>query len=213
MAIPFVTEKDFEQEVLQSELPVLIDFYADWCNPCKVAEPEVEGVATELAGKAKVVKIDVDKSPRIAQALRVQGIPAFAVFHGGRPVAMKAGVMKKKQLREMLEPFLPRAEGAVKPPELVELMKAGHVVAVDTREPSAYGRAHIPGAANFPLADIRNRLAELHMLAGEPVLYCRTGAESKELADELAQTGMSIGFLEGGFLAWESEFLPVERPD
>ncbi len=213
MAIPFVSEKEFEQEVIQSELPVLIDFYADWCQPCKVAEPEVEAVATELAGKAKVVKIDVDKSPRIAQALRVQGIPAFAVFHQGRQVAMKAGVLRKKQLRELIEPFLPRAEGAIKPPELVALMKEGQVVAVDTREATAFGRAHIPGAVNFPLAGIKDRLAELHMLAGEPVLYCRTGVESKEVSDELAASGMSIGFLEGGFLAWEAELLPVERPD
>ncbi len=213
MAVPVVSEQQFEQEVLSSELPVLIDFYADWCQPCKVTAPEVEAAAVELEGKAKVVKVDIDKSPRLAQALRIQGVPTFAVFFQGRPVALKSSVLKKKQLVQMVEPFLPRAEGAVKAPELAELIKQGQVVAVDTREATSFGRAHIPGAASFPLEGIRERLAELQLLAGAPILYCRTGKDSKELSEELAKDGIQTGFLEGGFLAWESELLPVERPD
>jgi thioredoxin len=213
MAVPVVSEQQFEQEVLSSELPVLVDFYADWCQPCKVVAPEVEAAATELEGKAKVVKVDIDKSPRLAQALRIQGVPTFAVFHQGRPVALKSSVLKKKQLVQMVEPFLPRAEGAVKAPELAELIKEGQVVAVDTREASSFGRAHIPGAQSFPLEEIRTRLAELQLLAGAPILYCRTGKDSKELSEDLAKDGIQTGFLEGGFLAWESELLPVERPD
>lgn len=213
MAVPIVNETEFERDVLTSELPVLIDFFADWCAPCKVVAPEVEALSHELEGKAKVVKIDVDKSPRIAAALRIQGVPTFAVFHQGRPVALKSGALQKKQLREMIEPFLPRAEGAIKAAELAQLVKEGQAVPVDVREATAFGRAHIPGSVNFPIDDIRNRLAELHMLAGHPIVYCRAGDQSKALADELATSGVSLGFLEGGFLAWEGDQLPIERPD
>src|SRR5262252_4498583 len=100
MPVPFVTEQDFEREVIKSELPVLIDFTADWCAPCKTVAPEVEALARELEGKAKVVKIDIDKSKRIATMLRIQAVPTFIVFHRGRPVAADQGVLKRAQLRE-----------------------------------------------------------------------------------------------------------------
>jgi thioredoxin len=213
MAIPTVSEQEFEREVLRSELPVLIDFYADWCAPCKTVAPEVEAIAQELQGKAKVVKVDIDKSKRIATSLRIQAVPMFMVFHRGRPVAADQGVLRRNQLRELIEPFLPRAEGAIRASELAQLIKEGQVVAVDTRDPQPYARAHIPGATNLPIDEIETRLAELHMLTGEPVLYCRSGDKSKELATKLAEQGVPVAFLEGGFLAWEAELLPVERPD
>lgn len=213
MPVPEISEQDFEREVLRSELPVLIDFTATWCGPCKTVAPEVDAVARELEGKAKVVKIDIDKSKRLATMLRIQAVPTFMVFHRGRPVAADQGVLRRGQLRGLLEPFLPRAEGAIRAPELAQLLKEGQVVAVDTREASAFGRAHIPGAVHMPLEEIDSRLAELHMLPGAPVLYCRAGDRSKELATRLAEEGTPVAFLEGGFLAWEAELLPIERPD
>jgi thioredoxin len=213
MALPVIAEPDFEREVLRSELPVLIDFYADRYPQCKAVEPEVEAIAHELEGKAKVVKIDIDRSRRIAQSLRIQAVPTFMVFHKGRPVAAEQGVLKRNQLRDMIDPFLPRAEGALRAVELAHAMKEGQAVAVDTRDARSYGRARIPGAAHIPMEEIENRLAELHMLPGAPILYCRSGDKTKELADKLAELGVPVGFLEGGFLAWEAEALPVERPD
>lgn len=213
MALPVVAEQDFEREVLRSELPVFIDFYADWCAPCKTVAPEVEALARELEGKAKFVKVDIDRSKRLAATLRIQAVPTFMVFHNGRPVAAEQGVLRKAQLRELVEPFLPRAEGAVRAIELAELIRQGQVVAVDTREAPVFGRAHIPGAVNLPLDEIQGRLAELHMLPGAPILYCRGGDKAKELADKLTEEGLPVGFLEGGFLAWEAEGLPIERPD
>src|SRR5262244_3733751 len=85
--VPVVSEQDFEREVLRSELPVLVDFTADWCAPCKQVAPEVEALARELEGKAKVVKVDIDRSKRIAASLRIQAVPTFVVFARGRPVA------------------------------------------------------------------------------------------------------------------------------
>ena len=167
----------------------------------------------KLEGKAKVVKVDIDRSKRLAASLRIQAVPTFIVFHKGRPVAAEQGVVKRNRFREMLEPFLPRAEGALRAPELAELMRQGQVVPVDIRDAPSFSRARIPGAASFPQDEIENRLAELHMLAGAPILYCRSGDKSKELAEKLAEGGMPVGFLEGGLLAWEAEQLPIERPD
>jgi thioredoxin 1 len=212
MPVPTISEADFEREVLRSELPVLIDFTADWCAPCKTVAPEIEAIAHELDGKAKVVKIDIDKSKRIAASLRIQAVPAFIVFHKGRPVAADQGVLRRNQLRELIEPFLPRAEGAIRAGELSQLLEQRQVVPIDVREGAPFLRAHIPSAVNIPLEEIEGRLAELHMLAGEPVLYCRSGDKSKELAQKLTEGGMPMAFLEGGFLAWEAELLPVERP-
>jgi thioredoxin len=213
MPLPVIAEQDFEREVLRSELPVLVEFYAPFSQPCKTVAPELEAIAHELQGKAKVVVIDIEKSKRIAASLRIQSVPTFMVFLKGRPVAADQGVLRRNQLRELVEPFLPRAEGAIRAVELAQLIQQGQVVAVDTREANPYGRAHIPGATHLPLEEIESRLAELHMLAGEPVLYCRSGDRSKELAQKLTEAGTPVAFLEGGFLAWEAEQLPIERPD
>lgn len=212
-AVPYVDERTFEREVLMSELPVLIDFTAQWCGPCKTVAPEVEALARELEGKARIVKVDIDKSQMIAQQLRIQSVPTFMVFAGGRPVAAKAGALRRAQLRQMIEPFLPRAEGAVNPREAAELHKQGRIVFVDTRDAGSFGRAHLPGAVNMPADEIENRLAELHMLPGAPVLYCRSGSATQPLAEKLAESGVPVAFLEGGLLAWEAEALPIERPD
>jgi thioredoxin len=206
-----VSEQEFEAEVLRSELPVLVDFFGDWCQPCKQMDPEVAALEQELAGKVKVVKVDIDRSQRLAQMLRIQSVPTYIVFAQGRPVAAERGVVPRARLRELLDPFLPRAAGAVRAAELAPLITQRQVVAVDTRDAPSYGRAHIPGAVNMPIEELEGRLAELHML-GTPVLYCRSGDKTKDLAERLARDGIELPFLEGGFLAWEADFLPVERP-
>jgi thioredoxin 1/putative thioredoxin len=143
----------------------------------------------------------------------VQSVPTFAVFHEGRPVGGRVGVLKRAQLREMLDPYLPRAEGALKPEEVAQLLAANRISLVDTREPPVFGRAHLPRAVNIPFEEIESRLAELHMLPAPPVVYCRSGDRTKELAAKLAEQGMPVAFLEGGLLGWEASGLPVERPD
>lgn len=213
MPVPVVTEQSFRTEVLQSDVPVLVDFYADWCGPCKVTAPEVEAVAKELEGRAKVVKVNIDKSPMLAQTMRVQSVPTFMVFAKGRPVDGQVGALKRQQLRAMLEPHLPRAQGAMLVAELAQLLQQGQVVPVDIRESAVFARAHIPGAVGMPEEEIEGRLAELHMLPGEPILYCRSGDKAKALSERLTEQGVPVAFLEGGVLAWESEGLPLERPD
>ncbi|HEX2876033.1 MAG TPA: thioredoxin domain-containing protein [Polyangiaceae bacterium] len=212
-ALPVVTERTFEQEVLTSELPVLLEFSAEWCGPCKQMAPDLQALARELEGKAKVVMLDIDKSPNIPRQMGVQSVPTFVVFHGGRPVGGKVGAMRKAELRGLLEPYLPRAEGAIRPEELVQLLQAGRVSVVDTREAPVFNRAHLPTAINLPLEEIETRLAELHMLPATPVLYCRSGERTKELAAKLAEQGLPVAFLEGGVLGWEAAGQKLERPD
>jgi thioredoxin 1/putative thioredoxin len=210
--IPFLTERDFEAEVLRSEVPVVVQFTADWCEPCTKIAPEVEAFVKEMKDQVKVVRVDVDKAPVLAQRLRVKSVPTFMLVAQQRVVDVVVGALDRKKLREMVEPVLPRAEGALKPIEVAQLLKEGAVVPVDTRDAAAFGRAHLPGAQNIPIEEIQNRLAELHMFAGQPVLYCRSGDKSKDLAAVLAESGMPIAFLDGGMLAWEADGLPVERP-
>jgi thioredoxin len=210
-AIPTITEQDFEQEVLRPELPVLLEFSADWCQPCKTIEPELIAFAKEMEGKVIVRKVDIDRSKLLARELRIQSVPTFMIFVQGRPVDAVVGAIGKKKLREMVDPFLPRAEGALKAIELAQLIKEGRVVPVDTRDAGAFGRAHLPTAKHMPLEELEGRLAELHMMSAQPVLYCRSGDKTKTMAEKLAQDGVPVMFLEGGLLGWESEGLPIER--
>ncbi len=212
MALQEVSERDFVNEVMKSKVPVLVEFGADWCGPCKVVAPELKALASELEGKAKVVSVDIDRSPVLARELGVQAVPTFVVFDKGRPVGAHSGAMKKAQLRELIEPFLPRQAGALKPEEVAPLLMRRQVVLVDTREQNVFDRVHLPQAIHMPIADIENRLAELHMLPAAPVLYCRSGEQTKDLASKLAEQGVPVSFLEGGVLAWEAAGLPVERP-
>jgi|SRR5664280_3033392 thioredoxin 1/putative thioredoxin len=212
MAMQEVSERDFVNEVMKCKVPVLVEFGADWCGPCKVVAPELGALARELEGKVKVVTVDIDRSPVLARELGVQSVPTFVVFDKGRPVGAHSGAMKKAQLRELLEPFLPRQAGSLKPEEVAPLLARRQVVLVDTREQAVFDRVHLPQAVHMPLSGIEQRLAELHMLPAAPVLYCRSGEQTKDLAAKLAEQGVPVSFLDGGILAWEAAGLPVERP-
>ena len=207
-----VSERDFVNEVMRSKLPVLVEFGAEWCGPCKVVAPELRALAIELEGKAKVVTVDIDRSPVLAKELGVQTVPTFVVFDKGRPVGAQSGALKKAQLLAIIEPFLPRPAGALKPQEVAPLVARKQVVLVDTRDQAVFSRVHLPGAVHMPIEEIESRLAELQMLQAAPVLYCRSGEQTKDLAAKLAADGMPISYLDGGILSWEAAGLPVERP-
>lgn len=91
-----VTDADFETTVLQSKEPVLVDFHAEWCGPCKAMAPALEQVATEMAGKLKVVKLDVDQNPNITQKYRIQAMPTLIMFAGGKEVNRNVGALVQK---------------------------------------------------------------------------------------------------------------------
>ena len=93
-----VTDQNFQTEVLDSETPVLVDFWAEWCGPCRVIAPMVEEIANELKGKLKVVKIDVDESQDVAMRYRIQSIPTLLVFKGGEEVDRVIGAVPKPMI-------------------------------------------------------------------------------------------------------------------
>lgn len=95
-----VTAQDFEAEVLKSEMPVLVDFYAEWCGPCKMLSPVIDELAAELDGRVKVVKANVDDVQTIAARFQVMSIPNLILFKGGQVAQQLVGVMSKDQLRE-----------------------------------------------------------------------------------------------------------------
>ena len=98
-----LNDSNFEAEVLQSELPVLVDFWAPWCGPCQMMGPIVGELSGELEGKAKVVKLNVDESNATAGKYQVMSIPTFLVFKGGEVVDQMVGGVAKEKLKEMIE--------------------------------------------------------------------------------------------------------------
>ena len=105
MEYKFTTD-NFDAEVLQSSLPVLVDFYADWCNPCKMMAPVVEKLSEEFDGKVKVGKCNIDENMQIAQRYRVASIPTFMIFKAGKPYANQMGVQAASELKNMIEQAL-----------------------------------------------------------------------------------------------------------
>lgn len=97
------TVDNFEEEVLKSEIPVLVDFYADWCGPCQRMAPIVERLAKEYDGKVKVGKCNTDESMPLAQKYRVSNIPAFMIFKGGEVVARFVGTKSEDEMCDIID--------------------------------------------------------------------------------------------------------------
>lgn len=100
------TSQNFEQEVLKASEPVLVDFYADWCGPCKSMAPIVEQIAGEMDGKVRVGKLNIDEQMDIAQKYGVMSIPTFIIFKDGQPADTSVGVMSKTELENKLKKVL-----------------------------------------------------------------------------------------------------------
>jgi thioredoxin 1 len=101
-----VSDAVFDKEVMQSSIPVLVDFWATWCGPCKMIAPVVEEIANEYDGKLKVVKVDVDSNPETSMRFSIRSIPTLMVFKGGKVVEQVIGGMPKRTLLDKLLPHM-----------------------------------------------------------------------------------------------------------
>ncbi len=98
-----VTDSTFQQEVIKSEIPVLVDFWANWCNPCKMIMPTVEKMANEYQGKLKVCKVDVDSNPETPSSFGVRSIPTLIFFKNGEIAEQVVGVVSEAQLKKIID--------------------------------------------------------------------------------------------------------------
>ena len=103
MSTKAVTDASFQTDVLDSATPVLVDFWAEWCGPCKMIGPALEEISEELAGKVTIAKMDIMENTEVPGRIGVQSIPLMVLFKGGKPVAQKLGAAPKSQLKGWLE--------------------------------------------------------------------------------------------------------------
>lgn len=101
-----VTDASFDQEVLQSDLPVLVDFWAEWCGPCRTLGPTIDSLAADYEGRAKVVKLNVDENPETATGLGIRSIPTLMVFEAGVLRKTTTGVKPAAQLAQLIDPYV-----------------------------------------------------------------------------------------------------------
>ena len=101
--IKHVSDAMFDKEVLQSSTPVLVDYWAEWCGPCKMIAPVLEDMAKEYAGRLTIAKLDIDANPGITSQFGIRGIPTLILFKGGKPHAQKVGALSKSQLAAFVD--------------------------------------------------------------------------------------------------------------
>ena len=106
MATVAVTDATFDSEVRNSDVPVVVDFWAEWCGPCKQIGPALEELSTEMEGKVKIAKVNVDENPNAPAQMDVRGIPALFIFKGGEVISNRAGAAPKAALQSWIEESL-----------------------------------------------------------------------------------------------------------
>lgn len=101
-----ITDSDFENEVTNSKETVLVDFWAEWCGPCKMLTPIIEQIAEEMSDKIKIVKMDIDANPEVASSLGIRSIPTMMIFKEGKEIGSKIGALPKNSIKEWIESSL-----------------------------------------------------------------------------------------------------------
>jgi thioredoxin 1/putative thioredoxin len=211
MATPIkVTDETFDKDVLGAQKPVLVDFWATWCAPCRAVAPTLDELAGEMKDSLTIAKVDVDASPKTAARFRIQSIPTFVLFDKGKPLAAMQGAQPKARFKKLFEQYLP----ALRPPtinvgELDGLLQAGHPVQlIDIREERDFARSHLRRARCVQPDALDAELTKIPA-SDLVVLICRTGEKSKAEAQKRADRDGRIVSLEKGLLEWEGAGKPT----
>lgn len=206
-----VTDQNFKSTVLEAELPILVDFWATWCAPCRAVAPVLEELSEELAGKVTIGKLDVDANPMLSTQLRIQSIPTMVLFDKGRPVTAAQGALPKEHILAMLNKHVPGLKSPViEVAELAARLQAGlPTQIIDLRDPRDVSRSHLRRTVCVAEADLPAAIMELphHVLV---VLVDRTGQASEAAAKRLAGTvPHEVVALRKGILEWEGDGHPT----
>jgi thioredoxin 1 len=205
-----VDDASFKAAVLESPLPVLVDFWATWCAPCRQLAPVLEALADEYAGRLVVAKVDVDRSPAVARAMNVRSIPTLAVFEGGKPLEVVAGALPRAALVELIE----RNASGLRPPSIDaaalarRLADGAATVILDLRAARDFGRSHLRRARCVAPEDLDAAL-EAAPADALVVLVDRTGAGAREHAARLRGRSPEVVALAEGLLGWEGAGHPT----
>ena len=206
-----VTDQTFQSAVLEAELPVLVDFWATWCAPCKAVAPILEEISEELAGQVTIAKLDVDANPMLSSQLRIQSIPTMVLFVKGRPVKAVQGALPKDAIMDMLNKHVPGLQPpTIKVEELAARLDAGlPVQIIDIRDPRDVSRSHLRRTRCVPETELATVIAELPRQT-LVVLVDRTGQGAEAAARALSGVvPHHVLALHKGLLEWEGAGLPT----
>jgi thioredoxin 1 len=210
MATIEVTDTTFEAKVLRADKPVLVDFWATWCAPCRAVAPILEELSEVYAEALTIAKLDVDRSPGVARALRVQSIPTLVIFANGRPVKSVQGALPKDMLVRFIEQYVPTLKKpTITVEELAALLANGSQVELfDIRDPRDFSRSHLRRSKCVAPEGVGPALEETDPDA-LVVLVCRTGEKSAALASQCAGAPREVVSLVKGLLEWEGAGQPT----
>lgn len=218
MSVIHVTTDSFTTVVLQSPVPVIIDFWAPWCGPCRSIGPALEALAAKRGDTVRICKVNVDEEPALAQAFQVKSIPLVVGMKGSAVVAADVGWKGPQALEALVDQTLaatPPAEAVAAIPEvdvasLRAALAAGATV-LDVREPHETAAGHVPGAILIPLGELHARVAELGKYKDKTLfVICKGGARSMKAAEFLVTQGFKPTNVAGGTMAWIGAGLAVE---
>lgn len=205
-----VTDATFERDVLKADRPVLVDFWATWCAPCRQVAPILEELAAELKDTITVAKLDVDEAKQTAARFRIQSIPTFVLFDKGKPIGALQGAAPKAKFEKFLQQHVPALKAPViNVGELASLIQSGHPLRLfDIREERDFARSHLRHAKCVAPEQLDETLAGLPK-EDLVVLICRTGEKSKAEAQKRADGDGRVVALEKGLLEWEGSGKPT----